>query len=78
MKKLLFALSALIGILSPLSSGGQGVGCYLMVYHKDNTHSIHMAISKDGGSNPTKVIYNGKNVTKVLYRSNPEAEAVQV
>ena len=68
MKKLFFALSALIGILSPLSSEGQGVGCYLMVYHKDNTHSIHMAISKDGYTfhalNKDKPVLLGDNIAE--------------
>lgn len=37
-----------------------------------------MAISTNGGTNPTSVIYNGKNVTEVWYKSNPEATAVRV
>lgn len=37
-----------------------------------------MAISTNGGSNPTKVTYNGKNCTEVWYKSSPSAEAVKV
>lgn len=37
-----------------------------------------MAISTNGGSNPTSVTYNGKNCTEVWYKSSSSAEAVQV
>ena len=37
-----------------------------------------MAISTNGGSNPTSVTYNGKNVTEVWYKSSPTADAVLV
>lgn len=37
-----------------------------------------MAISTNGGSNPTKVTYNGKNCTEVWFKSSPSAEAVKV
>ena len=37
-----------------------------------------MAISTNGGSNPTSVIYNGNNVNEVWYKSSPSATAVKV
>ena len=58
MKKLVLNLIALISLLCPLPMSGQSDGCYLMVYHKDNTHSIHMAISKDG-YNYTRIAPDG-------------------
>ena len=68
MKILAAKLIALICLLCPLPMSGQGDGCYLMVYHKDNTHSIHMAISKDGYTfhalNKDKPVINGDTIAE--------------
>ena len=37
-----------------------------------------MSISFKGNRNPEGVIYNGKSVSEVWYKSNPNAEAVKV
>lgn len=37
-----------------------------------------MAISTNGGSNPTSVVYNDNNCTEVWYKSSPSAEAIMV
>lgn len=68
MRKLVINLIALISLLCPLSMSGQSDGCYLLVYHKDNTHSIHMAISKDGYTfhalNKDKPVINGDTIAE--------------
>ena len=54
--------------ISPISSG-RGIGseaCYLMVYHKDADHSLHMALSRDGYSwkalNGDKAVVSGDTI----------------
>ena len=68
MRKLVINLIALISLLCPLPMSGQSDGCYLLVYHKDNTHSIHMAISKDGYTfhalNKDKPVINGDTIAE--------------
>ena len=51
--KCIIALAALFAAtLAPASAadapGEEEMGAYLMVYHKDDTHSLHMAVSYDG------------------------------
>ncbi len=56
--------------ISPISSG-RGIGseaCYLMVYHKDADHSLHMALSRDGYSwkalNGDKAVVSGDTIAQ--------------
>lgn len=48
MKRLIFTCILFSTLLTTISAQDSKLSAYLMVYHKDQDHGLHMAVSEDG------------------------------
>lgn len=49
MKRLIFTCILFSTLLTTISAQDSKLSAYLMVYHKDQDHGLHMAVSEDAG-----------------------------
>ena len=69
MKNLITAIMISVAVSAGAASVGESdMGAYLMVYHKDADHGLHMALSRDGyiwtALNDDKPIFSGDSIAR--------------